>query len=357
MKLTLSLAATLALGAAGFCQDDPDPRTAFYQRLAAENPVSSLAHFRLAEVYAQSRNYEQAANECREVLNSNAEPKWTQVWAHILLARIFDFNGQHDRAMNEYGQARKTGDNTGNALDEANRHLQGAATDSPPDPGLIVVGETVAKPLQTTEPEYTEEARLAQLEGTVVLSGTIGEDGSAHDLIVEQPIGLGLDEKAMDAAKDWRFNPVVDQGSPYKILFQVPVNFQLPAKQSRWHLIRVNFDTPAGTSRPVFVSAPYPIGAGLSPEAMEEGRLVLAMGRLATVTVKFEVDEHGTPGHFQVLSSSADVWGGEATALVSEWRFTPGMGHGIAVPVTASVDLVWGEREPSASSLARLHQQ
>ncbi|HUA19493.1 MAG TPA: TonB family protein [Bryobacteraceae bacterium] len=351
MKFARSVAIILALGAAGFCQDDLDPQVFWHRRQAGENPASSLAHFRLAQMYAQRRNFMQAANECREALNGDLEPKWTEVWAHIMLARIFDFNGQHDRAMNEYRQAQRTGDNTWGAQDEVTR----AGIAPPVDPGNWDVLEGEAAPIQATEPEYSDEARLAQLEGTVLLVGSIGEDGLAHDLLVEESLGLGLDEKALEAVEQWRFAPVLNQGSSYEKFFRIPVSFHLPAKQSRWHLIRARFDAPPGTSRPVFVSAPYPIGAGLSPIAMEEGRLVAAMGRLATVSVRFEIDEHGVPGHLQVLSSSADVWGGEATALVGEWRFTPGMRNGIAVPVVSSVDLVWGEKELTASSLRALH--
>ncbi len=48
-----------------------------------------------------------AANEFHEALNGDPEPAWTQVWSHIKLGRIFDSTGQHDRAMNEYGQRRR----------------------------------------------------------------------------------------------------------------------------------------------------------------------------------------------------------------------------------------------------------
>ncbi len=71
----------------------------------------------------------------------------------------------------------------------------------PPRPSLIT------EPIQKTDPEYTEEARLAELEGTVVLLGMIGQDGLAHDLSVEEPLGLGLDEKAIQAAAQWHFQP------------------------------------------------------------------------------------------------------------------------------------------------------
>jgi TonB family protein len=209
------------------------------------------------------------------------------------------------------------------------------------------------EPIQKTDPEYTEEARLAELEGTVLLRGTIGEDGLAHDLEVLQPLGLGLDEKAIEAVKQWSFLPAVNQP---KATGQIPVEFRLSTKQSRWHLIRVQFDAPPGISRPVFTSALYPIGAGLGPVAMEEGRLVVAMGRLATAKLTFDVDEHGVPVHLQVPNSSEAVWGSEATAVVGQWRFTPGTRNGFPVAVPCTVELVWGARELDTSRLAQVYQ-
>jgi hypothetical protein len=116
----------------------------------------------------------------------------------------------------------------------------------------------------------------------------------------------------------------------------------------------VEFDTPPGTARPVFASARYPTGAGIELEAMEEGRVVAAMGRLATAKLRFEVDENGLPGHFQVLSASDAVWGSEAATLVGEWRFTPGMKDGSVVAVPCTVELVWGARELDELRLAQV---
>jgi len=344
-----------ALGMAGMlCQ--PWARGVCQDALGAPiagNRVSSLAHYRLGEAYVQEGNLQSAANEFREALNGNLDPAWTQVWSHIQLGRIFDATGQHERAVNEHRQAARTGDNTNGALDEANNYLQ--------HPGQPIYELAVPRPslrgdpIQETEPEYTEEARVAELEGTVVLKGSIDEEGFARNLEVAESIGLGLDEKAIEAVKQWHFRPVVNQ-SQASVTTQIPVDFRRSTKQSRWHLIQVQFNTPPGTARPVFVSAPYPIGAGLGPEAIEEGRLVVAMGRLATVKLTFEVDEHGLPAHFQMPNASEEVWGSEATALVGQWRFTPGMKNGIAVSVTCAVELVWGERDLSASNLTLVHQ-
>ncbi|HWX55788.1 MAG TPA: M1 family aminopeptidase [Verrucomicrobiae bacterium] len=87
------------------------------------NKNSSLAHYRVAEVFYLQRNYQSAANEYRESLNGDGEPRWTEVWSHIQLGKIFDVTGQRERAANEYRQAIQTGDNTQGAMDEARKYL------------------------------------------------------------------------------------------------------------------------------------------------------------------------------------------------------------------------------------------
>jgi TonB family protein len=223
--------------------------------------------------------------------------------------------------------------------DESGSHVARA-------PGTLFL----TSPIQRTDPEYTEEARVAELEGTVVLGGIIDEVGVAQNLEVLEPLGLGLDEKAMEAVKQWHFQP------KQRTKARIPVDFRLSTKQSRWHLVQAQFDNPPGTARPVFVDAVYPIGAGLGPEAMEEGRLVVAMGRLASARISFEVDEHGVPARLKILNASETVWGSEASALVGQWRFTPAIWNGIAAPVVCTVELVWGQRNLDFSNLAQVRQ-
>ena len=90
------------------------------------NKNSSLAHYRIAEVFFLQRNYQASANAYRESLNGDGEPRWTEVWSHLQLGKIFDVTGQRERAVNEYRQAVQTNDNTSGALDEARRYLQKA---------------------------------------------------------------------------------------------------------------------------------------------------------------------------------------------------------------------------------------
>ncbi len=95
-----------------------------FQKSLAVNKNSSLAHYRIAEVFYLQHNYQAAANEYRESLNGDGEPRWTEVWSHIQLGKIFDITGQRERAVNAYRQALQTNDNTQGAMEEARKGLQ-----------------------------------------------------------------------------------------------------------------------------------------------------------------------------------------------------------------------------------------
>jgi tetratricopeptide (TPR) repeat protein len=95
-----------------------------YQKAIDVRRNSSLAHYRIAELFFLQNNYQSAANEFREVLNGDLEPKWTEVWAHINLGKIFDITGQRERAVNEYQLAQRTRDNTQGAQDEVAKYLK-----------------------------------------------------------------------------------------------------------------------------------------------------------------------------------------------------------------------------------------
>lgn len=95
-----------------------------FQKALEVNRISSLGHYRVAEVFFTQGNYQSAANEFREALNGDLDPKWTEVWSHINLGKIFDLTNQRDRAQNEYTQAVRTKDNTQGAQQEAARYMK-----------------------------------------------------------------------------------------------------------------------------------------------------------------------------------------------------------------------------------------
>jgi TonB family protein len=91
------------------------------------------------------------------------------------------------------------------------------------------VGNGVAAPilLYKKEPEYSEEARVAKISGTVVLSVVIGVDGHAVSATLARSIGFGLDEQALDAVMQWRFQPGTQNGLPVPVQAMIEVNFRL----------------------------------------------------------------------------------------------------------------------------------
>jgi TonB family protein len=78
------------------------------------------------------------------------------------------------------------------------------------------------------EPEYTDEALKAGREGTVVLSVEVGIDGAAHDIRVLRSLGMGLDDKAVEAVQLWEFEPGTRDGQPVAIAATIEVNFRPP---------------------------------------------------------------------------------------------------------------------------------
>jgi TonB family protein len=230
------------------------------------------------------------------------------------------------------------------------------ADDLPLPPGAYRIGNGVAGPvpIHKTEPGYSPEARLAGLEGTAIVTGVIDDDGSQRDMRVTRPLGAGLDRKALEAVARWRFKPGTYWDRPISVFASFAIDFRLPAKQSRWHLTQAEFTPEEGASHPVFTSAFYPAGAGIGPDAVEEGRVIGAVGRVANATVLFDIDERGVPIHFQVRNSSADVWGPEAIRVVRAWRFQPEVKEGKPVSTPAAFTLEWGPRTLLASAEAAM---
>ncbi|MEZ5393907.1 MAG: energy transducer TonB [Bryobacterales bacterium] len=81
--------------------------------------------------------------------------------------------------------------------------------------------------VERTEPEYTEEARIARQEGTVRLEVTVDADGKPHNPRVVQILGLGLDEQALAAVRQWRFRPARINGKKSACRILLAIDFSL----------------------------------------------------------------------------------------------------------------------------------
>jgi aminopeptidase N len=126
LKSTPDLAVRVAVlrGQQQVAQGDLTAALVEYQKALDANKNSSLAAYRIGEIFFMQRNYQSAANSFRDALRGDGDPKWVEVWSHIELGRIFDVTGQRDRAVNEYRLAVQTNDNTQGAVNEARALMQ-----------------------------------------------------------------------------------------------------------------------------------------------------------------------------------------------------------------------------------------
>jgi len=76
--------------------------------------------------------------------------------------------------------------------------------------------------------EYSDEARRANYQGTCVVSAVVGTDGRTSHLHMLSSVGMGLDEKAMEAVRKWKFKPAMMDGKPVAVEIAVEVSFSLP---------------------------------------------------------------------------------------------------------------------------------
>ena len=95
--------------------------------------------------------------------------------------------------------------------------------------GLYRVGNGVTAPaiVSKVEPSYTEKARRAKHQGTVLLYVEVDPAGKATNIIVLRPLGLGLDENAIKAVRKWVFKPATKDGKPVSVAAQIEVSFHL----------------------------------------------------------------------------------------------------------------------------------
>ena len=95
--------------------------------------------------------------------------------------------------------------------------------------GYYRIGNGVSAPrvVYDPDPEYSEEARKAHFQGTVVVWAIVGPDGHVREARVQRPVGLGLDEKALEVLKTWRFDPATKDGHPVPVAISIEVGFRL----------------------------------------------------------------------------------------------------------------------------------
>lgn len=183
--------------------------------------------------------------------------------------------------------------------------------------------------LSKVEPEYTDDARLVRLQGIVVLTAVVGADGVARNVTVPRVLGLGLDQKAIEAVGKWKFKPATKSGEPIDKRVVIEVVFRLPESET-WYtrsaLVR------SGTSSADRLG----IESVVAPHTREGEPK-------ATATLSFALDASGKPIDIKVLSSTDDVWAHDVGDAVAQWQFSPPPD---GRPLNNTIEFVRGDYKP-----------
>jgi periplasmic protein TonB len=129
--------------------------------------------------------------------------------------------GPGDKSGTGTGEGTGVGEGTGPGVGPGSG---GGTGGGPYRPGSGITPPTL---LREVKPDYTEEARRRSLEGDVVLEIVVRRDGSVGDVKILQGLGGGLDARAADAVRQWRFSPAQKQGVPVDVVVEVAVEFKL----------------------------------------------------------------------------------------------------------------------------------
>jgi TonB family protein len=190
-----------------------------YQKALKEDPDEPYWHAALGEVLENEGDLRNAMEEYRiaseqSQLDSGLEEKYQHL-SNALSEKVVESGATTASAPN--------GDKAAPA--ERRSHEEPIATLGPS--GMDVKGVTAPIVFQHQEPSYSEKARRAKFSGTTVIQVLIDTQGRVQKMRVLKPLGLGLDEKALETIQNWRFKPAMKDGDPVPVKVLVEISFKL----------------------------------------------------------------------------------------------------------------------------------
>lgn len=198
-------------------KDYPAASDDFQQAGKADSAYATQSLMWQAVAQEKQNNLESASDLYQRAVAAGDPHSISTVVAMELYSDLLHEQGLSDQAAAMQKQASA-------AREELARTLE-----QPANPKALHVGGDVKPPVLVTkfEPEYSQIARIAKYQGTAVLKVEIGADGKTHNVQVVRPLGLGLDEKAVEAVNQWLFQPGTRDGQPVDVAATIEVKFQL----------------------------------------------------------------------------------------------------------------------------------
>ncbi len=203
--------------------------------------------------------------------------------------------------------------------------------------GVYRAGNGVSKPtlISKVEPEYSHAARKLKVEGVVVLYAVILPDGTARNFRVVQSLGFGLDQKAIEAVSQWKFQPGTKDGQAVPVASTFEVRFRLlkSTRPDTWFTGPMAFVLDAGIEPPVALEGVMPkTSKGASDESAVLEFTVGGSGEVADIRAI-----HGSKSASELLARS-----------LATWRFQPATKGAVTVEARGRVRFIKGQGDEAA---------
>jgi TonB family protein len=189
------------------------------------------------------------------------------------------------------------------------------------------VGGDVTSPrvLARIEPKYTEEARKAGVEGAIVLQLVVNAEGRPENVRVVKGLRSDLDENAVAALQQWKFEPGKKGGKPVSVFATIQVRFRVPLSPTDDPIYRVGGD----------VTAPRAIRR-VEPEYTQAARAMRVSGIVALQAV---INREGRAENIEIIRGLRTDLDKNAVAALQRWEFEPGKKDGKPVRVLTDIEL------------------
>jgi TonB family protein len=192
--------------------------------------AKTLLGLTLARLSAQSENLAETSLAVAQLREALAQDPDEAYW-HKALAKLLHAQGKAEEAAKECARAAKLSPDDSDLMRGCGlgASLEMGNDDTIPNGKEIpaIPGATEPIPIHKPEPPYSEKARAARYQATSVLCAVIGVDGAVEEVVVEKPVGLGLDEAALRAVRAWTFKPATLKGTPIRVRIMAEVSFRL----------------------------------------------------------------------------------------------------------------------------------
>jgi TonB family protein len=191
------------------------------------------------------------------------------------------------------------------------------ATSDPTVSPLRRVGGGVSQPMliYKVDPQFSEESKKAEFSGVVLINFIVDTNGLPRNVHVRRGVGMGLDENAVAAVKQYKFSPAMEDGKPVPVELNVEVSFQIGPKPKILHSVPL--------------------------ELTDEVRQNHTSG---TILVAFTVDEDGNPKNVYVARVFGMGMDERAVEAAKQYKFEPFLKNGGPVTRSATLELKFDAR-------------